>query len=513
MLDSIVHLMAEAAVECVYTSKVILIFTIREDLNNEDLELLILEIGNPRSRPFFVGTWYRPPSASHNLFPLFEKIVDIIDAENSEFYLLGDLNCNLLSDTPKTNTSDLLNILAIYNMTPLITEPTRITNTTQSLIDLCVTNTHDKIRASGVLSIGISDHSLVYLIRKSSYDKLIVNTFVQKRNYKNFNEAAYLSDLRNLNWDEFCSLNSPDRMWDNWLTLLISVIDKHAPIKKKRLGKRKYPWITSDVIQKMRLRDNLKKRFDLTRDDNVWQQYRMARNDCNNSIRRAKRHYFTLNIDAARNDPKKSWKLINDLSSRKIRNECNVKKVNINGNEVNSAPDISDAFNTYFTTIGSNLASKINGTNIDATTYIHPTNNVFCFNEINMENVTHLLKTINVNKATGPDNIPGRLLKIAAEILSPSLTVIFNKSLSTGIYPNAWKMAKVLPIYKSGKRTDLSNYRPISTISTVAKLFGRIVHDQFYSYLTNFDLLSEYQSGFRPMYSTVTALLETTNNW
>ena len=199
--------------------------------------------------------------------------------------------------------------------------------------------------------------------------------------------------------------------------------------------------------------------------------------------------------------------MINDLSSRKIRNECNVKKVNIDGNEVNnSAPDISDAFNTYFTTIGSNLASKINGTNIDATTYIHPTNNVFCFNEINMENVTHLLKTINVNKATGPDNIPGRLLKIAAEILSPSLTVIFNKSLSTGIYPNAWKMAKVLPIYKSGKRTDLSNYRPISIISTVAKIFGRIVHDQFYSYLTNFDLLSEYQSGFRPTYSTVTAL-------
>ena len=68
---------------------------------------------------------------------------------------------------------------------------------------------------------------------------------------------------------------------------------------------------------------------------------------CNNSIKRAKRHYFTLNIDAARNDPKKSWKLINDLSFRKIRNECNVKKVNIDGNEVNSAPDISDAFNTY----------------------------------------------------------------------------------------------------------------------------------------------------------------------
>ena len=123
-----------------------------------------------------------------------------------------------------------------------------------------------------------------------------------------------------------------------------------------------------------------------------------------------------------------------------------------------------------------------------------------------------MLKTINANKATGPDNIPGRLLKIASDILSPSLTEIFNKSLSTGSYPDDWKMAKVMPIYKHGRITELSNYRPISIISIVAKIFGRIVHDQFYSYLINNELLSEYQSGFRPTYSTVTALLETTHN-
>ena len=89
-----------------------------------------------------------------------------------------------------------------------------------------------------------------------------------------------------------------------------------------------------------------------------------------------------------------------------------------------------------------------------------------------------MLKTINANKATGPDNIPGRLLKIASDILASSLTEIFNKSLSTGSYPDDWKMAKVMPIYKHGKRTDLNNYRPISIISIVAKIFGRIVHDQ-----------------------------------
>jgi hypothetical protein len=141
-----------------------------------------------------VGTWYRPPSSSQQLFTLFEEIIDKIDAENSELHLLGDLNCNLLSNTPNSNTSELLNIFDIYNLLQTIAEPTRITNTSQTLIDLCITNNLDKVKASGVLSLGISDHSLVYLIRKCTYHKAPVNAFVEKRNFKNFNERAYLND-------------------------------------------------------------------------------------------------------------------------------------------------------------------------------------------------------------------------------------------------------------------------------------------------------------------------------
>ena len=91
-----------------------------------------------------------------------------------------------------------------------------------------------------------------------------------------------------------CSLNDPDRKWQNQLDLLTSVIDKYTYINN-RLGKRKSSWITSDETQKMGLRDNLREQFDLTRD--VWQQqYRKARNECDNLITRAKPHYFTSSI-------------------------------------------------------------------------------------------------------------------------------------------------------------------------------------------------------------------------
>jgi len=87
--------------------------------------------------------------------------------------------------------------------------------------------------------------------------------------------------------------------------------------------------------------------------------------------------------------------------------------------------------------------------------------------------------------------------------------------LRTGIFPNEWKNARVTPVYKnSGKRNDPSNYRPISVISVVAKVFERIIYDQLYDYLlNNNDLLSTHQSGFRAVHSTVTTLLEATDSW
>ena len=95
---------------------------------------------------------------------------------------------------------------------------------------------------------------------------------------------------------------------------------------------------------------------------------------------------------------------------------------------------------------------------------------------------------------------------LSADVVSPSLNKIFNQSLIQGIYPDNWKIAKVVPVFKNGARNDLNNYRPISIISAVAKIFGKLVHDQFYYYLTSNDLLSKYQSGFRPNHSTLIPL-------
>ena len=124
-------------------------FQLRADLSPNNLEFLTVEITKPRSKPFLVSTWYRPPQSSPDLFSTFERIIDKIDAENLELYLMGDLNCNLLSEVVSNNSSHLLNIVDIYGLTHLITEPVRVTQYSSTLIDLCLTNSPDKISESG----------------------------------------------------------------------------------------------------------------------------------------------------------------------------------------------------------------------------------------------------------------------------------------------------------------------------------------------------------------------------
>ena len=105
-------------------------------------------------------------------------------------------------------------------------------------------------------------------------------------------------------------------------------------------------------------------------------------------------------------------------------------------------------------------------------------------------------------KATGLDKIPNRLLKIAADVVTPSLTGVFNQSLMTGIFPSDWKLAEVSPIFKNGSTTN--NYRPISVIPTVAKIFEKNICDQLYQYLNENFLFNSGQSCFRSLHSTLT---------
>ena len=193
--------------------------------------------------------------------------------------------------------------------------------------------------------------------------------------------------------------------------------------EQKRVKNKRSPSITNKLLREIHKRDFLKKKAASTNDPSIWKKFEDAQNKANNSVKKAKRKYFSENLDANKSDPRKTWQLINDFQSRQSKS-TKVSQVKT-GNQVFTSPgDIAEAFNNHF----------------------NPVDGVFSFQRINVQKVIKLLKAIDVSKATGLDKIPNRLLKIAADVVAHSLTGIFNQLLVTGIFPSDWKMAKVSPI-------------------------------------------------------------------
>ena len=139
-------------------------------------------------------------------------------------------------------------------------------------------------------------------------------------------------------------------------------------------------------------------------------------------------------------------------------------------------------------------------------------NHVFLSKEIDQSCVFKQLSTLKANKAIGLDNISARLLKSASSVIAPLLTKLFNMSLSMSKFPTLWKCAKVVALFKSGDKYNVTNYHPISILPTMSKILERAVFEQFYSYLSSNNLLSTKQFGFKPRLSTTVALAEFCDN-
>ena len=152
---------------------------LRTDLIPDGLEAICLEIRKNRTKPFFVVTWYRPPNSPFEIFEKFEILIRNLEAEDKEYQIVGDLNCNLLDVQNNANSRRLMDIMDVYQLKQIITEPTRITNYSQSLIDVFITNNPYKVNTSGVIRIGIGDHYMIYVSTKVSIGKRFLKLWRQ----------------------------------------------------------------------------------------------------------------------------------------------------------------------------------------------------------------------------------------------------------------------------------------------------------------------------------------------
>ena len=231
-------------------------YKIRSDLIPPTLEAFCLEINKLQSKPFIVSTIYRPPNAPAEFFYCFETLIKQIDDENKEMFILGDLNCNLLQERALFNVpaSKLSSIYELYQLSQLINEPTRVTLTTSSLIDHVVTNTPEKISHSGVVLTGISDHSLIYAIRKIRY----------------FQKNDYFLEIRNMSFsinigNAFTFLVRIQIICEKYGKSFFRSTKQTCPITAQKTKPSKVPCITTEIKSLINERDKLKRKAIITK--------------------------------------------------------------------------------------------------------------------------------------------------------------------------------------------------------------------------------------------------------
>ena len=232
----------------------------RVDLESSSVEMLWLEVRNNKQKPILLCYVYRPPSASSDWTDHVEQSLEKGNTENKEMLLLGDFNFNMLNKTGPVKA--WLQKTDNLNMSQLICSPTRVTDSSETIIDHVYSNFPDNITSISVPHYSISDHYPVCLTRKISntFDRGPVHKFICYREARSFNENAFISELEEQPWTVMNIFDTASDALDYFISTFNSVLNKHAPKKKRRVKKSKQPnWINQNIMAARRTRDSIDK--------------------------------------------------------------------------------------------------------------------------------------------------------------------------------------------------------------------------------------------------------------
>ena len=401
-------------------------------------------------------------------------------------------------------------------MKQIIKEPTRVTLDSSTLIDHKATTNCNNITESGVLKICLSDHYLVYCVRKLRGGVKHQHKYITSRQLKNFNQRAFLSDLSEVDWEALvASAQDSNDAVGKWTQLFALILEKHAPTLRRRVSDRYTPWLNADYFKLTKTRDKLKTRAVKSNSKLLMESYKQIRNRLNNLNTQLKRKYFSEEITQFQGDLKKTWKTINQVINKKS-NTTVVPNLSVDGQTIGGNKAIASSMNEYFCSIGNKLSEKIpiKANPLLSGEYPFETPPVsFSFSAIMTDKLSSTLNMMKTSHGSGHDGIASCYLKIALPVVGGSLCDLFNKSLFGGKFLEDWKIARIAPIFKSGARDDRSNYGPISVLPFMSRLFEKLIFNQFYEYLDVNKSLYEHQSGFRLLHSVATALMASTNDW
>ena len=332
-------------------------FRVRNDLHSAINECLWIELTRTKCRPVLICCAYRAPGFDFtNFISNLEISMEKVNLDKCDFVLLGDLNANMLPYSRKKEKQELKKFAISHDLTQLITEATRVTETSKTLLDVILVNNDHRINDYGVVPVPLSDHYLVYCVFKAGVTKAPPKT-IEYRSYKNFDANTFLADLESVPWHVIENEEDIDSAVFVWNQLFSEIADLHAPVKRRRIRGVPLPWLSDKITEAMKDRDFHHRKAVKTNSVFHWACYRKLRNRVNREVKAAKSKYYCDLIKEAKGDSGKIWKAVNEVSSLKSKSlspQCIV----VEGVEHTTPASIASVLNYYFAHIGRVLQIK-----------------------------------------------------------------------------------------------------------------------------------------------------------
>ena len=486
-----------------------------ESLVVDDLfECCTLEILISGHRNIIVSCIYRCPGSNTDIFS--EHIVQLFFelTMRKTVFLCGDFNIDILKHKVNQGTKSFLDTMYSIGLYPLIDRPTRISNHSFTLIDNVFTNVTNHKVTSGILVSDITDHLPIFVF--CTYPN--PNRADQKCNVKKriINENTLLSLSNNLAeecWDNVFRSADVDTAYGEFITTFSKQYNICCPMKTVRnsFTRRDKPWITNGLKNACHKKNRLYKQFLCSRSHTCEEKYKTYKNKLTSILRTAEKEYYSKLLTDAKGNIKSTWKILNTIINKKTNTSKLPSHFECNEINIVSKQSIADGFNNFFVDGGSNLDKKITVADNAASIYDfmgEQCPNSMFINPVSEDEVVNIIKSCKPKHSKDCDDINMYvLLKVTDQIVKP-LVHIFNLSFSSGIFPSEMKTAKVIPVFKSGNRSDFSNYRPISLVSQFSKILEKLFNLRLEQFLISNEILSNCQYGFRSCMSTVHAALE-----
>ena len=471
-------------------------------------EMLTVESKVPKYGKIILSCIYRPPNTPFESF--LEKMENLLSfVHNSRAIVTGDFNLNISGDSLNSDVINYLELFAqcgFYNEIDIDTYASPSNGEKKSCIDHLWTN-FDCPRESFVVHPSIADHYAISIIFRVNFDDSPIPT--RFRDYKQENIESYNANIVN----EFSSLSfdysNVDTFASELQASLLRIQNKYFPIKKKILTQKRImnPWLTNNIIKCIRKKYAWYKKF--KQKIITYRSYKAYCSSLRSLLRYAQRNYYISKLRRLNRDPRKNWKILNKLLNRRRKDNTSSSFI-IGGREESDCKVIADEFCKFFTEKPKLVLNSIPGTQSDFSHLVGHNPNTMSLFPTNDSEVHKAVMSL--QKMGNLEALSSKFLKLSSLFISPFIAKLFNLCVERGVYPGIFKTARVTPIFKNkGSRDHMNNYRPISVMCNMSKIFEKLLNDRLNSFFFSQNLLCQNQFGFRKGRNTEMAAISLVN--